>query len=46
VKKAEDFDRILQVFEAHNIRYFHYIGGNDSQDTAANDRRPGQGARL
>ena len=35
VKKAEDFDRILQVFEAHNIRYFHYIGGNDSQDTAA-----------
>lgn len=35
VRKAEDFDRILQVFEAHNIRYFHYIGGNDSQDTAA-----------
>ncbi|GBL43371.1 pyrophosphate--fructose 6-phosphate 1-phosphotransferase [Verrucomicrobiota bacterium] len=35
VKKAEDLDRILQVFEAHNIRYFHYIGGNDSQDTAA-----------
>jgi ATP-dependent phosphofructokinase / diphosphate-dependent phosphofructokinase len=22
------------VFEAHNIRYFFYIGGNDSQDTA------------
>ena len=35
VKKQEDFDRILKVFEAHNIRYFHYIGGNDSQDTAA-----------
>jgi len=35
VKKAEDFDRILQVFEAHNIRYFHSIGGNDSLDTAA-----------
>jgi len=35
VKKQADFDRILQVFEAHNIRYFHYIGGNDSQDTAA-----------
>jgi ATP-dependent phosphofructokinase / diphosphate-dependent phosphofructokinase len=35
VKKSEDFDRILQVFEAHNIRFFHYIGGNDSQDTAA-----------
>ena len=25
---------MLQVFEAHNIRYFFYIGGNDSQDTA------------
>jgi ATP-dependent phosphofructokinase / diphosphate-dependent phosphofructokinase len=35
VKKAEDFDRILEVFAAHNIRFFHYIGGNDSQDTAA-----------
>ena len=34
VRRQEDFDRILQVFEAHNIRYFHYIGGNDSQDTA------------
>lgn len=34
VRRPEDFDRILQVFEAHNIRYFHYIGGNDSQDTA------------
>ncbi|MGQ9662865.1 MAG: diphosphate--fructose-6-phosphate 1-phosphotransferase [Kiritimatiellia bacterium] len=31
---AEDFDRILAVFEAHNIRYFFYIGGNDSMDTA------------
>lgn len=34
VKKTEDYERILQVFEAHNIRYFFYIGGNDSQDTA------------
>ena len=25
---------MLQVFEAHNIRYFFYAGGNDSQDTA------------
>lgn len=30
----QDFQRILEVFEAHNIRYFFYIGGNDSQDTA------------
>lgn len=35
VKKQADFDRILDVFAAHNIRYFLYLGGNDSQDTAA-----------
>ncbi|MCH2155615.1 MAG: 6-phosphofructokinase [Opitutales bacterium] len=34
LKKQQDFERVLQVFEAHNIRYFFYIGGNDSQDTA------------
>lgn len=34
LKRATDFERVLQVFEAHNIRYFFYIGGNDSQDTA------------
>ncbi|MGB0745206.1 MAG: 6-phosphofructokinase [Opitutales bacterium] len=34
LKKQADFDRVLQVFEAHNIRYFFYAGGNDSQDTA------------
>ncbi len=34
LKKALDFDRVLAVFQAHNIRYFFYIGGNDSQDTA------------
>ncbi|HEY9766395.1 MAG TPA: 6-phosphofructokinase [Chroococcales cyanobacterium] len=33
VKKEEDFERILRVFEAHDIRYFFYIGGNDSMDT-------------
>jgi ATP-dependent phosphofructokinase / diphosphate-dependent phosphofructokinase len=31
---AKDMDRLFQVFEAHNIRYFAYIGGNDSQDTS------------
>ncbi|MDR3229153.1 MAG: 6-phosphofructokinase [Puniceicoccales bacterium] len=30
-----DFDRVLDVFAAHDIRYFIQIGGNDSQDTAA-----------
>jgi ATP-dependent phosphofructokinase / diphosphate-dependent phosphofructokinase len=30
----QDFDRVLDVFKAHNIRYFFYAGGNDSMDTA------------
>ncbi|MGB0371051.1 MAG: 6-phosphofructokinase [Opitutales bacterium] len=34
LKKQQDFERVLEVFQAHNIRYFFYIGGNDSQDTA------------
>jgi 6-phosphofructokinase 1 len=34
LKKPADLDRVLEVFKAHNIRYFFYIGGNDSQDTA------------
>ena len=31
---AQDMDRLFEVFAAHNIRYFVYIGGNDSQDTS------------
>src|SRR5436190_12148045 len=31
---ARDMDRLFEVFQAHNIRYFLYAGGNDSQDTA------------
>ncbi|WP_058485303.1 6-phosphofructokinase [Defluviitalea phaphyphila] len=30
-----DYIRIFEVFKAHNIRYFFYIGGNDSMDTVA-----------
>lgn len=30
----KDFQRIMDVFRAHDIRYFFYIGGNDSQHTA------------
>jgi 6-phosphofructokinase len=30
----EDVDRIIEIFKAHNIGYFVYIGGNDSMDTA------------
>ena len=33
-KAAMDMDRLFQVFQAHDIRYFFYAGGNDSQDTA------------
>jgi len=29
-----DMDRLFEVFRTHNIRYFFYIGGNDSQDTS------------
>ena len=31
---AKDMDRLFEVFEAHNIRFFFYAGGNDSQDTS------------
>src|SRR5439155_560510 len=34
VHAARDMDRLFQVFQAHNIRYLFYAGGNDSQDTA------------
>ena len=30
----EDLERIVEVFRAHEIGYFFYIGGNDSMDTA------------
>src|SRR5438445_6697906 len=33
-KAAKDMERLFEVFLAHNIRYFFYIGGNDSQDTS------------
>ena len=32
--QQKDFKRVIEVFKAHNIRYFFYIGGNDSQHTA------------
>jgi len=33
-KNRAEFQRIIDVFAAHNIRYFLYIGGNDSMETA------------
>ena len=34
LRRDVDYSRVLEVFEAHNIRFFFYAGGNDSQDTA------------
>ena len=34
-RDRRDYERIIEVFRAHDIRYFFYIGGNDSMDTAA-----------
>ena len=31
---TEDYEQIVRLFKAHNVRYFAYIGGNDSMDTA------------
>ena len=33
-KQQKDFERVIEIFKAHDIRYFFYIGGNDSQHTA------------
>jgi 6-phosphofructokinase len=33
-KRRRKTERLFEVFQAHNIRYFFYIGGNDSQDTS------------
>jgi 6-phosphofructokinase len=35
LKKPADFDRVLEVFKAHNIRYYFHIGDGESQETAA-----------
>ena len=32
--QEEDFERIIEVFKAHQVGYFFYNGGNDSMDTA------------
>ena len=31
---GEEYQRLIEVFKAHNIGYFFYNGGGDSQDTA------------
>jgi 6-phosphofructokinase len=32
--QAEDFERVIEVFRAHDVGFFFYNGGNDSMDTA------------
>jgi 6-phosphofructokinase 1 len=32
--QSDDFSRIMEVIRAHQVGYFFYIGGNDSQHTA------------
>jgi 6-phosphofructokinase 1 len=32
--QKRDFERVIEVFRAHDVGYFFYIGGNDSMDTA------------
>ena len=37
-EKAEDiafFEKVFEIFRKYDIRYFFYIGGNDSMDTVA-----------
>jgi 6-phosphofructokinase 1 len=33
-ENREEYERLIEVFRAHNIGYFFYNGGNDSMDTA------------
>ncbi|UCC63354.1 MAG: diphosphate--fructose-6-phosphate 1-phosphotransferase [Anaerolineae bacterium] len=34
-RQQEDFERVIEVFKAHDVGHFFYIGGNDSMDTAS-----------
>ncbi|MBQ3589461.1 MAG: 6-phosphofructokinase, partial [Clostridia bacterium] len=35
LKTNEEYEQIFALFAKYNIRYFFYIGGNDSMDTVA-----------
>ncbi len=41
-KNRAHYERLLEVFSAHDIRYFFYNGGGDSQDTAFKISQIGQ----
>ena len=35
VEDDTDYQRILEIFKKYDVRYFFYIGGNDSMDTCS-----------
>lgn len=35
ITNSTQYERIFEVFKKYNIKYFFYIGGNDSMDTVA-----------
>lgn len=39
---GNEYERLIEVFKAHNIGYFFYNGGGDSQDTAHKISKLGQ----
>lgn len=39
---GDEYQRLIEVFKAHNIGYFFYNGGGDSQDTAHKVSQLGQ----
>src|SRR5579862_9511328 len=41
-KHRAQYERLIEVFSAHQIRYFFYNGGGDSQDTAYKVSQIGQ----
>lgn len=41
-ENREEYVRLIEVFKAHNIGYFFYNGGGDSQDTAHKVSQIGQ----
>ena len=41
-----EYERLIEVFRAHDIGYFFYNGGNDSMDTALKVSQIGAAARL
>ncbi|HVU16892.1 MAG TPA: 6-phosphofructokinase [Candidatus Didemnitutus sp.] len=48
LKKPQDFERALEVFKAHNIRYYFHIGDGDAQENASKiaELARGQGYEL